>query len=190
MANQATAFFYWYRRYKVRAADMTAFQQAMVESVRGLGEGAFGASVLRGFDVSIGSGLLLDIGPGIAQAASGFLQVLSSSGAVDATSATGGLPTRSLVVARATPVDANFICFPASTRASTGRRRSMKSRLVICSVGSPMPLPHPMQARRAPWFWAQENSAGAQYSCPRTIPDFPNGRVFRVPDLIRYGIAA
>ena len=113
MANASSSFFYWYRRYKVRAADMTAFQTAMVETARGLGEGLVGAAVLRGFGVQGVTGFQVSIGPGISNAPTGYLGVMNESVILDTSSVSGAsFPSRSLVVVTPALVDGNEINSP------------------------------------------------------------------------------
>lgn len=110
-----SSFFYWYRRYKVRAVDMNNFQSAMVEQSRGLSEGALDASILKGFDVSAVSGFSLSISAGISTAASGYLGVINSETVLDVSSAVDGTyPTRSLVVCTPELIDSNYINSPTS----------------------------------------------------------------------------
>ena len=115
MANDLTKFFYWYRRYKVRAQDMTEFQTAMVETSRAIGEGVVGSSVLKGFSVTPVGGLVISVDPGIAIAASGYTQVLGTTIQLDVSSAaTGSSPCRSLVVARPVLVNSDYINSPTA----------------------------------------------------------------------------
>jgi len=113
MANDSTAFLYWYRRYKVRAVDMTNFQEAMVETARGVAEAGFGAAVLKGFQVTPGSGSSVNVSAGIASAPSGYLEVINEATVLDVSEAvSGAFPCRSLVVVTAVPTDANNINSP------------------------------------------------------------------------------
>jgi hypothetical protein len=133
MANDSTSFFYWYRRYKVRAVDMTAFQTAMTETARGLGEGTHGAAVLRGFEVVPVSGYMLAVSGGITTAASGYLGVMNSGVVLDATAAaTGALPCRSLVVTTPVLTDANTINSPTApfNQVPLNQLQQMEVRLI------------------------------------------------------------
>lgn len=137
MANNATGFFYWYRRYKVRAVDMNAFQVAMVETARALGEGVMGAAVLRGFSVAPASGFSLAVNPGIANAASGYLEVMNDAVVLDASAAVDpSLPCRSLVVATPDLVDDNFINSP-TVPASQVPLNQLQKATVQLIVGTP-----------------------------------------------------
>lgn len=141
MANSSSSFFYWYRRYKVRAQDMTGFQQAMVEAPRGLAEGLLDASVLKGLDVLPGaSGISVAVSGGIAVAATGFLQVVGGVILDVTAAATGSLPTRSLIVSRAFPTDANFINSPTSPFNSVPLN-SLQQASAIFLPGTPASAP-------------------------------------------------
>lgn len=141
MANESTGFFYWYRRYKVRAVDMTAFQTAMIETTRGLSEGAFGAAVLQGFTVSpSGGGLSVSVSPGIAVAASGYLEVINTTNVIDCTAASGGLPSRSLIVVTPNPTDVNFIPSPTNPFSPVPLNSAQKS-IVMLLPGTPSQNP-------------------------------------------------
>lgn len=141
MANNANAFFYWYRRYKVRAVDMNAFQAAMVETARALGEGVVGAAVLRGFAVTPVSGFSLSVAPGIANAASGYLEVMNDTVVLDASDAVDpSLPCRSLLVATPELVDANFINSPTVPMAQVPLNQLQKATVQLL-VGTPASNP-------------------------------------------------
>jgi hypothetical protein len=113
MANDSTGFFYWYRRYKVRAQDMTDFQTAMVETARGLGEGLAGAAVVKGGEIAVSGAMGLSVGATIATAASGYLHVQNGAVFLDASdSADASLPTRSLVVLTPALTDADYVGSP------------------------------------------------------------------------------
>lgn len=140
MANASTEFFYWYRRYKVRAVDMTGFQQAMVESPRAVSEGSFGASVLTGLTAAPVSGYVLGIQPGIAVAASGYVDVLGVSGTIDLSSLAGATPSRSLVVLSAAPEDLNFIPSPTDPFTSVPLNQLQGCSLVLIP-GTPSNTP-------------------------------------------------
>jgi hypothetical protein len=130
MANESS-FFYWYRRYRVRAVDMTAFQEAMVETARGLSEGAFGAAVLNGFDAIPASGLSVSVGPGIAVGPSGYLDVINSTTLIDVSSPSGSFPSRSLIVVTANLVDENFIPSPTSPFTTVPLNQAQKAQLIF-----------------------------------------------------------
>lgn len=141
MANDSTSFFYWYRRYKVRAQDMNAFQGAMAETARGIGEGMLGASILKGFAVNPASGLVLAVDPGIALAASGYLEVMNSGVTLDVAAAVDpSLPTRSLVVVTPDPTDANYINSPTDPFTMVPLNQLQKSRVVLLA-GTPSATP-------------------------------------------------
>jgi hypothetical protein len=93
---------------------MTAFQEAMVETARGIGEGVMGAAVLRGLSVAPASGMAVSVAAGIAISASGYLDVLGSSETVSIPSADPSLITRSLVVITPMPTDSNLINSPTT----------------------------------------------------------------------------
>lgn len=141
MANASSSFFYFYRRYKVRAVDMTLLQQSMVETARGLGEGAIGAAVLKGLDVSIGGGLQINVAQGISQGATGYLHVINSSIVLDATAAaSGALPSRALIVCSPTPTDVNSIPSPTSPYSPVPLNQVQSSVLKIIP-GTPSQTP-------------------------------------------------
>lgn len=141
MANLSSEFFYWYRRYKVRAQDMTSFQQAMVEAPRGLSEGLLDAAVLKGLDVLPGtSGISVAVSGGIAVAATGYLQAVGAVILDVAAAATGSLPTRSLIVSRSFPTDANFISSPTSPFNSVPLN-SLQQASAIFLPGTPASAP-------------------------------------------------
>lgn len=141
MANNATGFFYWYRRYKVRAVDMNAFQTAMVETARALGEGVMGAAVLRGFAVAPVSGFTASISPGIANAASGYLEVMNDTVNLDTAAAVDpSLPCRSLIVATPDLVDDNFINSPTVPMAQVPLNQLQKVTVQLL-VGTPASSP-------------------------------------------------
>lgn len=141
MTNDSISFFYWYRRYKVRAVDMTAFQQAMVETARGFGDGAMGAAVLRGGQVAPVSGFQLGITPVVAVGASGYLQVINDSVNLDATmAAASGFPCRSLVVVTSTLTDANLINSPTDPFTQVPLNQLQKASVVLI-LGTPSSLP-------------------------------------------------
>lgn len=112
MANQRIDFYNWYRRYKVRAVDMLGLQKGLVDSFRGMGEGAFGKAVMSGLEVTSAGGLVLNISEGIAQGASG--QLIAASGGAVTGSADGSLPVKSLIVARALVESENYITRPTN----------------------------------------------------------------------------
>jgi hypothetical protein len=131
MANSETGFFYWYRRYKVRAQDMTDFQSAMVETARGIGEGVMGAAVLKGMGVVPVSGFMLSVDAGIAIGASGYLEVLSDAVQLNATAAVGAQPCRSLVVCTPDPTPSNYINSPTTPFTSVPLRQLQKARVQL-----------------------------------------------------------
>lgn len=137
MANDSTDFFYFYRRYKVRAVDMTAFQEAMIELPRGLAEGLVGSGVLSGFDVTVLSGLNLFVTPGISVGGSGYLGVVNT--ITDITipaSAVGASPSRSLIVVSPAPLDTNYIASPTAPFSSVPLNQSQKA-VVKFITGTP-----------------------------------------------------
>ncbi len=113
MANSATKFFEFYRRYRWRAQDFELFQESMVAQQRALSEGAIGAAVLSGFELSPAGGMILDIAPGIAEGASGQLLIISDAGGVTG-SAPLVSPRKDLIVARPLLEATDYITNPTS----------------------------------------------------------------------------
>lgn len=131
MANDASNFFYWYRRYKVRAVDMNGFEQAMVESARGLGEGLVGGGIVRGYGVAV-SGQVVTIDPGIAVGPTGYLGVINTASHVTVpSSGFGALPSRSLLVVRPTPTDTTFIPSPTAPLAQVPLNQLQQSTIAL-----------------------------------------------------------
>lgn len=140
MANPSSNFFYWYRRYKVRAADMNNFQTALSDGPRGTSEGLLGAAVLKGGSVTPAGGMVVDISETIATAATGYLSVVNVVTALDLTPATANLPTRSLIVITAEPTDANFITSPTDPFTSVPLN-SLQQAGIVLLPGTPSANP-------------------------------------------------
>lgn len=139
MANSQNSFFHWYKRYKVRAQDMNDFQDAMAQVGRGLGEASLGAAILKGFGITPGAGLSLNVDPGIATAASGYLQVINDASVLDVTNAAvSGLPCRSLIVVTPDLVDSDFINSPTTPFTSVPLRQLQKAtvKLIMGNAGA------------------------------------------------------
>lgn len=142
MANNETGFFYWYKRYKVRAQDMTDFQEAMVETARGFSEGSMGAAVLRGFEVIPNGGLSVAISPGISTAATGFLGVINDAVTLDVTNASAsGLACRSLIVITPNLVDSDTINSPNTPFAQVPLKQLQEATVKLI-VGIPSATPN------------------------------------------------
>lgn len=141
MANDSNGFFYWYKRYKVRAQDMNEFQAAMVEVGRGLGEGTLGAAVLKGYGVTPAGGMSLSVSPGIATAASGYLEIINQTVVLDASLASAsGLPCRSLIVVTPSLVDGDNINSPTTPFTQVPLKQFQEASLVLIQ-GTPSSSP-------------------------------------------------
>lgn len=98
--NQDINLFNFYRRYLWTATDFTDWQTGMVDLARGMFEGTFNGSVLKGFEIDLsGSDLELTVGGGIACGPSGNLLGTDTPEVVEL-SAPVANPVRHLLVAR------------------------------------------------------------------------------------------
>lgn len=141
MANDSNVFFNWYKRYKVRAQDMTEFQEGMSENARGISEGIMGAAVLRGYEVIPNGGLSLSVGAGISTAATGYLGIINNSVTLDVTSAAAsGLPCRSLVVITPDLTDSDLINSPTIPFTQVPLKQLQKAKISLIS-GTPSSAP-------------------------------------------------
>lgn len=140
MANANSSLFYWYRRYRVRAQDMTDFQTAMLEGSRGLGEGAVGGSVLVGFEVTLPGVMDIDFAEGIACGPTGNLLVTNAVENITVEAPTGAFPVKSLVVARPLLVDDDYITKPTSPFDSVPLRQIQRMEVVVID-GTPAASP-------------------------------------------------
>lgn len=128
--NAAINFFNWYRRYKVTAQDMTDFQTAMVDSPRGVFEGAFSGAVLEGLEASAGSGLAILVEPGIAVAPTGNVMAATVQESVAVTVPVSNV-ARGLVVMRPKLVDNEYITKPTSPFESVPLKTQQSYELVF-----------------------------------------------------------
>lgn len=111
MANPAIKVFNWWRRYRVRAVDMTALQNGIFDSMNAIAEGTHGGAILQGYETTVDGGMGVTIQPGIAVAPTGN-QLVSDVVLSATVEAPDTFPSRSLVVLRPTITDADFITKP------------------------------------------------------------------------------
>lgn len=136
----ADSFFYWYRRYRVTAQDMTDFQSALANQARGLGEGAYNGSVLSGFTLDLAGGMDLDVSAGVAIGPTGYLHAVASVQTVSAEAPTGSLPCRSIVVSRPKLTPEVTITKPTSPFEPVALRQRQDSEVVVIQ-GTPSATP-------------------------------------------------
>lgn len=129
MAN-ISSFFYWYRRYKVRAQDMTDFQTALSDQVRAYAEGLNQAAVLKGMEVSA-SGMQLSVSAGVCVGPSGYVGVMTSVKTATAVAPTGSLPVRSLLVSRPLLLNSVPITKPTSPFEPVHLRQEQDTEVLI-----------------------------------------------------------
>jgi hypothetical protein len=139
MANDQIALSNFYRRYLWNEDDFGQFQDGMVDVTRGVSEGTFGAAVLEGFAASAQGNMSILLSTGIAVGPTGYLHVINSVSTLQfATPATN--PVRSLVVARPSLVDADYITSPTEPTEQVPLRTLQESvALVIAGVEANSP---------------------------------------------------
>lgn len=111
MASSDIKQFYFYHNYLWTETDFGDLQDWIFETIGGIAEGAFGAAVLQGFDVTPSTGMIVTVADGVASNSNGRLLVGAS--LANQTFATpAGNPAWSLLVARPVDTDEDDITNP------------------------------------------------------------------------------
>lgn len=124
-------FYNYYFRYLWTAGDFENHDEAMINSFRGLGEGAFGGAVLSGMEVIFVSGRTVEVAIGEAAGPDGYLHVRDEAVEVTFDEPASGMLRRDLVVSRPLLTDNTLIQDPADPNGQVYLRTEQGSEIVV-----------------------------------------------------------
>jgi hypothetical protein len=129
----------FYKRYNWQAADFRAWQNGMIALQRGQAEGLLGAAVIDGFNVTLSSGMGVNVSAGIALGPSGYLNVVTTVTPETIAAPTAGA-MRSLIIVQPNVVDGTLIqdpTVPTQTDVLTTKQQAIVSVLAGVAANSP-----------------------------------------------------
>lgn len=126
-----TEIYNWYKRYKVLAADMTELQSQLLDRPSGMMEGIFAGSILSGLEAATTGGMSVQVNTGLAVGPTGFFHVVDSITTVNLTAPTGSNPARSLIVARPSLTDSDYITNPTNPFDTVPLRTTLGSAITL-----------------------------------------------------------
>ena len=131
--------FFFYQKYRWSPADFANLQTWIYATMAGMGEGAFGSSVLSGLRVLPSSGMQVTVDTGIAVNDSGRLLYLPTQATPTIGSPVGN-PARSLIVLRPVETQSDFFPQPTAPSNSVPLYEKQEYELVVLN-GTPSATP-------------------------------------------------